>query len=66
MFSDIAPISAILLRWIKSQLSSYEFLTNIENAAECFTNGQVFCCLINRYVSSYFFFVSYEILKKKK
>ncbi|XP_031626957.1 F-actin-monooxygenase Mical isoform X3 [Contarinia nasturtii] len=46
---DVAPISAVLLRWIKSQLSSYEFLTNLENAAECFTNGQVFCCLINRY-----------------
>lgn len=38
------------MRWIKAQLSSYEFLTNIENTAECFTNGQVFCCLINRFV----------------
>lgn len=37
------------MRWIKSQLSSYEFLTNLDTAAECFTNGQVFCCLINRY-----------------
>lgn len=52
VISDVAPISAVLLRWIKSQLSSYEFLTNLENAAECFTNGQVFCCLINRYISS--------------
>lgn len=45
----MAPISQILLQWIKSQLRSYEFLSNIDNAAECFTNGQVFCCLINRY-----------------
>lgn len=46
--TDVAPISQILLQWIKAQLRSYEFLSDLENAAECFTNGQVFCCLINR------------------
>lgn len=47
-FQDTIPLSAVLLRWITSQLSSYEFITKIQDVSECFTNGQVLCCLINR------------------
>lgn len=45
---DSLSLSAVLLRWIKAQLSTYEFIENIGEVAECFTHGQVLCCLINR------------------
>lgn len=47
-FLDAIPLSAVLLRWIKSQLSSYEFMTDVQEVSQCFTNGRVLCFLINR------------------
>lgn len=45
---DTIPLSAVLLRWIKSQLSSYEFTASIQEVSQCFTSGRVLCLLINR------------------
>ncbi|XP_055852118.1 F-actin-monooxygenase Mical isoform X2 [Episyrphus balteatus] len=46
---DTLPLSAVLLRWIKAQLHSYEFVQNLNEVSDCFTNGKVLCALINRY-----------------
>lgn len=45
---DTVPLGVVLLRWIKAQLHSLEFTNNLVDVSECFTNGQVLCCLINR------------------
>ncbi|XP_058443082.1 F-actin-monooxygenase Mical-like isoform X3 [Malaya genurostris] len=47
--NDTVPLSTVLLRWIKSQLKDNEFVQELTDAAQCFTNGQVLCTLINRY-----------------
>ncbi|XP_055902550.1 F-actin-monooxygenase Mical isoform X3 [Eupeodes corollae] len=46
---DTLPLSAVLLRWIKAQLHSYEFVQSLNEVSDCFTNGKVLCALINRY-----------------
>ncbi|XP_058822163.1 F-actin-monooxygenase Mical isoform X2 [Topomyia yanbarensis] len=47
--NDTVPLGTVLLRWIKSQLKDNEFVQELTDAAQCFTNGQVLCTLINRY-----------------
>ncbi|XP_037045702.1 F-actin-monooxygenase Mical isoform X2 [Bradysia coprophila] len=46
---DTVPLSTVLLRWIRAQLNSHDFIQNLTDVSECFTNGQVLCALINRY-----------------
>lgn len=45
---DTVPLSTVLLRWIRAQLNSHDFIQNLTDVSECFTNGQVLCALINR------------------
>lgn len=45
---DTVPLSTVLLRWIRAQLNSHDFIQNLTDVSECFTNGQVLCSLINR------------------
>ncbi|KAJ6638608.1 [F-actin]-monooxygenase Mical [Pseudolycoriella hygida] len=47
--ADTVPLSTVLLRWIRAQLNSHDFIQNLTDVSECFTNGQVLCALINRY-----------------
>lgn len=42
-------MGTVLLRWIKSQLKGHEFINNLSEVSQCFTNGQVLCALIHRY-----------------
>lgn len=46
---DTTPLGAILMRWIKSQLKSHEFVEALHEVEQCFTGGRVLCALINRY-----------------
>ncbi|XP_055384739.1 F-actin-monooxygenase Mical isoform X4 [Condylostylus longicornis] len=46
---DTLPLSAVILRWIKAQLHAHDFMQNITEVSECFTNGKILCALINRY-----------------
>uniref|UniRef100_A0A1A9VGD2 F-actin monooxygenase n=1 Tax=Glossina austeni TaxID=7395 RepID=A0A1A9VGD2_GLOAU len=46
---DSVPLSSILLRWVCAQLHSYEFVKELKEASDIFTNGKVLCALINRY-----------------
>lgn len=46
---DTTPLGAILLRWIKSQLKSHDFVDQLHEVEQCFTTGRVLCALINRY-----------------
>uniref|UniRef100_A0A1A9ZWV1 F-actin monooxygenase n=1 Tax=Glossina pallidipes TaxID=7398 RepID=A0A1A9ZWV1_GLOPL len=46
---DSVPLSSILLRWVCAQLHSYEFVKELKEASDVFTNGKVLCALINRY-----------------
>ncbi|XP_055616904.1 F-actin-monooxygenase Mical [Toxorhynchites rutilus septentrionalis] len=47
--NDTVPLGTVLLRWVKSQLKDNEFVQQLGDAAQCFTNGRVLCTLINRY-----------------
>ncbi|XP_049288483.1 F-actin-monooxygenase Mical isoform X4 [Anopheles funestus] len=46
---DVVPLGATLLRWLKSQLKDSGFVQELNEPAECFTNGKVLCTLIHRY-----------------
>lgn len=46
---DTTPLGAILVRWIKSQLKSHDFMDTVNDVEHCFTGGRVLCALINRY-----------------
>lgn len=46
---DTTPLGAILVRWIKSQLKSHDFMEAVSEVEQCFTGGRVLCALINRY-----------------
>ncbi|XP_053678771.1 F-actin-monooxygenase Mical-like [Anopheles nili] len=46
---DVVPLGATLLRWLKSQLKQSSFVQELNEPAECFTNGKVLCTLIHRY-----------------
>uniref|UniRef100_A0A182P169 F-actin monooxygenase n=1 Tax=Anopheles epiroticus TaxID=199890 RepID=A0A182P169_9DIPT len=46
---DVVPLGATLLRWLKAQLKDSGFVQELNEPAECFTNGKVLCTLIHRY-----------------
>ncbi|KXJ75667.1 hypothetical protein RP20_CCG011307 [Aedes albopictus] len=47
--NDTIPLGTVLLRWVKSQLKGNDFVQELSEASQCFTNGRVLCTLINRY-----------------
>jgi F-actin monooxygenase len=45
--ADTTPMANVLLGWIKSRLKNYEFVSDINEPSQIFTNGQVLCSLIH-------------------
>lgn len=46
--ADTTPMANVLLAWIKSHLKDQDFITDIIEPSQIFTNGKVLCALINR------------------
>lgn len=44
---DTTPMANVLLGWIKSRLKNYEFISDIIEPSQIFTNGRVLCSLIH-------------------
>lgn len=45
---ETVSLSSVLLRWVKSHLKGSDFIHNLTEPAQCFTQGQVLCHLIHR------------------
>lgn len=45
---DSTPMAVVLLGWIKNRLKDQEFISNLVEPSEIFTNGKVLCALIIR------------------
>ncbi|KAL7016515.1 hypothetical protein ACKWTF_010045 [Chironomus riparius] len=47
--ADTTPMANVLLAWIRSHLKDQEFISEIVEPSQIFTNGKVLCALIHRY-----------------
>jgi len=46
--ADTTPMANVLLAWIRSNLKDQEFISEIIEPSQIFTNGKVLCALIQR------------------
>lgn len=63
---DTIPLGTVLLRWIKSQLIDHAFAQDLNEVAQCFTQGNVLCALINRYRPDLIAFSDINILSAEE
>lgn len=45
---DTTPMANVLLAWIRSNLKDQEFISEVVEPSQIFTNGKVLCALIHR------------------